>query len=69
MCTEKLRENRIRRQLSKLGYGLHKSHKKTLTCDDLLGYMIYHRGYNVCVAGSRFEYTLDDVEEWLAEEE
>ena len=61
---EKNRKQRLRRALAKEGYSLHKSRCRTPHLDDLGDYMIVLTKYNAVVAGLRFEYTLDDVEEW-----
>lgn len=62
--TEKNREQRLRRALNKVGYTLHKS-RKAFSLDNLGGYMIVWLRYNSVAAGSQFEFSLDDVEEWL----
>lgn len=64
MNTNKNREQRLRRALNKLGYTLCKS-RKAISPDNFGEYMIVHLEYNSVAAGSRFEYTLDDVEEWI----
>ena len=66
---EKVRENRARRVLSRRGYVLHKSRRRDVNAIDYGGYMISDEN-NCAVAGSypiMFGYTLEDVEEWIAE--
>lgn len=59
-------ERKLRRALHKHGYSLHKS-RKQISADNLGGYMIEDTSLKACVAGSRYDYTLDDVAEWLAD--
>lgn len=60
-------EKQARYALSKRGYGLHKSCVQNIHTDNLGGYMIYDLYGNFVVAGSRYELTLDDVADWIAE--
>lgn len=74
----KTRENRVRRQLARQGYRLHKS--RTDGCvyqngvyqgqngDDYGGYMIVYANTNTVVRGDRFSMGLEDVEKFAAEE-
>lgn len=66
MNTNKNREQRLRRALNKLGYTLCKS-RKSISLDNFGEYMIVYLEYNSVAAGSRLDYTLDDVEEWIKE--
>lgn len=60
-------ERQARYALFKLGYGLHKSRVHNIHADNLGGYSIYDLYGNYVVAGSRFELTIDDVVDWIAE--
>jgi hypothetical protein len=64
--TEEAREARARRALSRQGNVLHKSRVRPWPGDDFGGYMIADQAMNCVVAGSRFELTLEDVEEWAS---
>ncbi|HIX90155.1 MAG TPA: hypothetical protein H9845_04585 [Candidatus Agathobaculum pullicola] len=64
MFTNKALEQRLRRNLMKNGYAMHKSHRN-ISADNLGGYMIIYLNGNYIVAGSRFELSLEDVQEWL----
>jgi len=68
---DKIRENRLRRQLANQGYLLRKS-RAAESIDNLGGYMIISAGTNAIVGGPRFDFTLDDVDDyvnWLNEQE
>jgi hypothetical protein len=69
MTDEKVRENRLRRIAERQGYVLKKSRARQWNVNDLQGYMIVDAQYNVVAAGSRFELSLDDVEQFLTEGE
>lgn len=62
----KSRENRVRRQLAKQGYRLCKSRTGGVYLNNLGGYMIVNANYNIVVAGSNFELSLEDVEQFAA---
>lgn len=62
----KIRENRVRRQLAKQGYRLHKSRTGGVTLHDLGGYMIVNADYNFVVAGPNSDLSLEDVEQFAA---
>lgn len=64
MNTNKNQEQRLRRELNKAGYALHKS-RRAVSPDNLGGYMIVDLSGNYVVAGSRYELDLVDVENWL----
>ena len=64
MTTNKSLENKLRRALNKAGYVLHKS-RRSISPDNLGGYMIVDLYGNCVVAGSRFDLSLEDVEGWL----
>lgn len=64
--TDKNREQGLRRALNKAGYSLHKSRSR-ISIDNLGRYMITLTENNAVVAGSRYELTLDDVQEWLTD--
>lgn len=67
--TEAAREARVRRAMARCGLVLRKDRAWTINPDHLGGYMIIDTQYNAIVAGSRYDWTLEDCEEWLAEEE
>lgn len=54
-------EKKLRRQLQGGGYALRKGRP---ACG-VEGYMIIDTRLNVCVAGSGYTMTIDDVGEWL----
>ena len=56
-------EKKLRRQLQDNGYALRKGHQAV----DVTGYMIIDSRLNVCVAGSGYTMTLDDVMQWVNE--
>jgi len=60
-----LSETKIRRECKKYGMTLKKSRIKNINIDDMGGYMLVDTMGNFVIAGSRFELTLDDVQEWL----
>jgi hypothetical protein len=60
------REARLRRALARQGFTLHKSRWRLGSIDNFGGYQIINPYVNGIVAGSRFDLSLDDVEEWLA---
>lgn len=59
-------ERKLRRDLSGLGYRLCKSRARNWSLDNQLGYMIIWVEYNSVVLGSRFDLTLDDVQDFIA---
>ena len=69
MTSGKARENRLRRWAGRLGYVLHKDRARAWSIDHLGGYMIVEANRNAVVRGERFEYSIDDVEAFLAGEE
>lgn len=56
-------EKKLRRQLQDNGYALRKGRQAV----DVTGYMIIDSRLNVCVAGSGYTMTLDDVMQWVNE--
>lgn len=59
----KVRENRMRRVLKRMGYRLAKSRRRDPRSIDYGGYMIIDLEHNFVIAGSQnFDLTLDDVE-------
>ena len=58
---------RLRKLAKRKGYIIHKS-RRSISADNLGGYQIVEPNRNVVVAGSRYEYTPGDVEEWLNSE-
>lgn len=69
MPSDKTRENRLRRQAKRLRLKLEKSRARKIHGDDLGGYRILDLYRNYVYQGSRYELTLDDVEEILNAEE
>jgi hypothetical protein len=69
---EKTRENRLRRMAERQGYTLKKSRRRDPRAIDYGMYVIVNPMTNTVVAGEattgRPEFSLDDVEEWLAME-
>lgn len=57
-------ERQLRYALRKAGYVLQKSRAKNLSLHNQLGYMIINAQYNICVGGSDYEYTLEDVNQF-----
>lgn len=64
---EKARENRVRRQLAKQGYRLHKSRARGVHFDNRGGYMIIDACCNYIVAGEKCDLSLEDVERFAAD--
>lgn len=61
------KERKLRKALCEMGYQLHKSRARNWSYDNQLGYMITSLSYNTCVAGSRYDLSLEDVEEFVME--
>lgn len=66
MYSNKL-ERKLRRDLTVLCYQLCKSRSKCWPFDNQLGYMIIDGMTNAVIAGSRYDLSLDDVREFVAE--
>jgi hypothetical protein len=69
--SEKVRENRIRRKLHRLGYCLVKSKRKDPDAFDYGMYLITNENNHLVWGGlhtGKPDLTLDDVEEWIKEE-
>lgn len=66
MHTQKALEQRLRRELMKAGYTMHKS-RRCLSPDNMGGYMIVNLYGNYIVAGSRFDLSLEEVQGWINE--
>ncbi len=62
--TKEAREKRCRYTLRKGGCSLHKSRARSWSYDDQCGYMIVNDHINGVVAGSRFDLTLEEVEDY-----
>jgi len=66
MDTEtKVRENRLRRWATRLGWALKKSRARKWSIDDYQGYMLVDIHTNMIEYGEKFDIWLDDVEEFL----
>lgn len=63
---EKARENRLRKQAARQGYGIKKS-RAGLSLDNHGGYMVFDLARNYIEFGARFDATLDDIEAFLKE--
>ncbi len=61
MSTQKNMEQKLRRALTKEGYQLCKSRARNWSINDQQGYMIVNPYYNVVVAGSQYDLSLQDV--------
>ena len=66
MTANKTQEQRLRRALNKCGYSLCKSRKR-ISFDNFGGYMIVDRSVGCVVAGSRFDLSAENVQDFLAE--
>ena len=66
MTANKAQEQKLRRALNKCGYSLHKSRKR-ISLDNFGGYMIVDQHINCVVAGSRFDLSAENVQDFLAE--
>ena len=62
----KNQEQQLRRALNKHGYSLRKS-QKPISIDNMGEYMIVDIFSNSVAAGARYDYTLDDVADWIHE--
>ena len=58
-------ERKLRRNLAMLGYRLCKSRARNWSYDNQLGYMIIDNGCNSVVLGSRYDLTLEDVQDFI----
>ena len=65
MSVQGNREQTLRRRLQKAGYALHKSRAKNIHPNDFGGYMIVDVRLNAVVGGSRFDFDLEDVEDFV----
>ena len=66
MRTGYSQERELRRVLQKAGYVLHKS-PRAVSPDNFGGYMIISLDNNSVAAGSRYELSPEDVQEWVNE--
>lgn len=66
MTANKTQEQKLRRALNKCGYSLRKSRKR-ISLDNFGGYMIVDQHINCVVAGSRFDLSAENVQDFLAE--
>jgi hypothetical protein len=64
---EQRREARARRILRKDGYILRKDRARSWSLHHQGGYMIIIASINGVAAGSNYDFTLADVEAWIAE--
>ena len=61
------KEEQLRKCLDQQGYGLRKDPARAQSLEHQGGYMILDTRNALPIAGSNFDLTLDDVEEWLNE--
>ena len=66
MLSEKSKENKLRRRLNECGCLLRKS-RKAISLDNFGEYMVVDACTRGIVRGARFEYSLDDIEDFLNE--
>jgi hypothetical protein len=66
--TERRREDRARHLAWRQGYLLRKSRIREVNLDNLGGYMLIDANMNCIVAGSRWDLSLEEVEDWLADD-
>jgi hypothetical protein len=62
---ERMRERTARRRAKRLGLLLRKSRVKTTNLDDYGLYMLIDVRRSICVAGSRFDLSLEDAATWI----
>jgi hypothetical protein len=67
---KKVRENRLRRKLARMGFQLTKSKRKDPDALDFGKYVIFEPGTTWAVFGNkkRFDLSLDDVEAWIKQQ-
>lgn len=58
-------EQKLRRLLKEEGYTLVKSRKRNFDFNNQGGYMVVDDRINACVGGARFDWDLDDVNEFV----
>lgn len=66
---EKTRENYYRRMAERQGLTLKKSRARKWSIDNYQGYMIVNAFLNTIEAGQKFDLSLDEVAEYLEENE
>ncbi len=59
------REAKLRRLAKRRGYLIRKDRARSINGDHFGDYMVVDADRNFIVLGSRFDATLDDIEEWL----
>ncbi len=62
---DKVRENKTRRHAERLGFMLKKSRARNWNINDQGGYMLVDISTNVVIQGSRFDWSLSDIEGYL----
>lgn len=58
-------EQTLKRYLKKRGYTLVKSRKQNIDYDNQGGYMVIDNRTNFAVGGARFDWSLEDVQEFV----
>lgn len=66
---ERNRAVRLRHKLNQLGYTMMKMNCRRDSIDNFGDYAIIDTEYNAIVRGTRFDLDLDDVEEFISDEE
>jgi hypothetical protein len=62
-------EDRVRRFARRQGYALHKDKAAVWSFNHQGGWQIVDAERNWLVVGERFDLSLDDVEQWLSEDQ
>lgn len=62
---ERAAEQRLRRHLKRRGYTLIKSRKQIVDYDNQGGYMVVDNRTGFAVGGARYDWNLDDVQEFV----
>ena len=63
----KNKKQQLQETLQNMGYSLIKSTARKWSYDNQLGYMIIDISNNACIAGNRFDLSLEDVKAFLVE--
>jgi hypothetical protein len=69
VTSEKVREIRLRNWATRLGLSLHKSRARHWSINNHQRYMIVNPNLKKVFAGEHYDLSLDDVEEFLKDEE
>jgi len=66
---QKVRENKLRRWAGRLGYVVKRSRARSVHLDDAGLFMLIEADGNYVVRGTRFDATLEEIEDFLGGEE